>query len=367
MHRTFRIALASLAGLLVAAGALWADTIKRSPSPLENVTVTKETYKKVVYTLGETNISNEMDRLRDRILGVEYDEWPEGWVEGHEALAASDFQKAFDSFDDVFKAPSSDFPQAKQYGLFMKAETLRLWGESGNDGALKEAATLYNKLLADDPETVHAAKAHIGLGTCLLLQGGKDQALAEFEKVLADEYFTGSDKVAAKVGKAHVTELDKKWAQAIAEYTQILGEAQKEAPETSYLVKVRIATCNVGAGKLPEAQDEFNRILSSSDIPVSIRASVRASALNGRGECGWKNKDYEKAMWDFLRVVILYESVTSESPKAFYLAGQCMRNISRILEKENKKEEARMWKFRAGELEKELQVKFPGSPYSKGG
>jgi len=367
MNRTFRIALAALPGLFLAAGALRADTIKRSPSPLENVTVTKETFKKVVYTLGETAISNEMDRLKDRIIGVEYDEWPEGWVEGHEALAASSFQKALDNFEDVIKASSSEFPQAKQYGLFWKAETQRRWGESGNDNELKNAVNSYGKLLKDEPESVHAAKAHIGLGTCYLLMKLKDQALPEFDLVLAEEYFTGADKIAAKVGKAQVSEGETKWAQAIAEYTAILAEAQKAAPEMVYMVKVRIAACNVGAGKFPDALDEFNRILASSDIPEGIRTTVRASALNGRGECSWKNKEYEKALWDFLRVVVLYEGVTSESPKAFNLAGQCMRNLARLADKDNKKDEARMWKMRANELEKELKEKFPGSPYSKGG
>ncbi|MCU0723381.1 MAG: hypothetical protein MUC63_07180, partial [Planctomycetes bacterium] len=125
--------------------------------------------------------------------------------------------------------------------------------------------------------------------------------------------------------------------------------------------------CSLNLGKVDEAKDEFSRILASGELPAKERASIRASALNGRGECGWKSKDYEKAMWDFLRVVVLYEAVTSESPKAFYYASQCMRNYSRVLEKDNKKEEARVWKIRANDLEKELKEKFPGSPWARGG
>lgn len=368
MDRSIRILLSAGAGLLLLAGAVRADTIKRSPSPLENVTVKKETYKKVVYQLGDTAIQNEMDRKKDRILGVEYDEWPEGWESGKEALAASDFQRAFNDFMDVAKASSEDFPQAKQYGQFWMAETCRRWGESGNGDALKQAIGRYKELMANEPETVFLARVYIGLGNCLLLTGSTDEAMGYFDKVFADEYFSEGEKVLAKLGKAQVLERGAKFPAAAAEYTAILGEAQKSAPEMVYMVRVRIANCNLNIqGKVDEAQEEFNRILASSDLPVDSRANIRASALNGRGECWWKKREYEKAMWDFLRVVILHEAVTSESPKAYNFAVQCMRNWARALEKESKKEEAGMWKRRAKELEDELRNKFPGSPYARAG
>ncbi|GEM_PF-3077165 len=346
--------------LALAASDLQADTIYRTKGTnLERVQIFNETFQVVEYyppggmKIKQSIRQNEVER-------VEYDNWPIDYEDGKLALKESRFQDAYNAFMGAAGANDEDYPQAEQYGLFWAAETCRKWAQAGNGSALNEALKIYNELIARKPDTVHLAKVHVGLGNCFLLMGKKNEAVAEFNKVLNEDLFKVADKVSAKVAMAHVAELEGKYRNALNKYDAIKDEAAKYAPETLPLVKVRMASCKVGLEQYDEALGDFNRILSSAKAP-----EVRAGAYNGRGECHWKKKQYEKGMWDFLRVVVLYETVTTESPKAFYYASLCMRNVGSALRDEGKKDEERKWRYRARELMGELKTKFPGSSWAK--
>jgi tetratricopeptide (TPR) repeat protein len=353
------------AGLILALGAqtLFADNIIRQRSNIENVTVIRETFKKVFYyPPGGMKIEQSQDYIENKVIRVEYDMWPEEWENGKAALANSQFTDAYDLFMEMTKASKDQFPQAIQYGLFWAAETIRKAAEAGS-GNPAEALGIYDKLLKRVPETVHLAKVLVGRGKCLLLLGKKAEALAEFNRVPGEKYFKPADKVDAKVQMALIAELEGKYRVALQEYNKIQDEAVKVAPAAVPLVKVRMGACKVGLGKFDEALGDFNRILTSADqiTDLSKKAEVKAAAYNGRGECYWKKKEYENGMWDFLRVIVLYETVTSESPKAFWHASECMKNMAGKLRKEGNKDEARMWRGRSRELYGELKKKFPGS------
>jgi tetratricopeptide (TPR) repeat protein len=360
MHPALRIALLASASLFLLPRSLVADTIHRDPAPIRNVTVIQETYRKVAYKIpGGGDIVNQLDRKRDRVRSVEYDEWPAGWEEGLAALASNRWMEALDGFLQVARANPDDYPQARQYGLFWAAETLRRWGEGGNAEALTRAVAAYRQLMSAEPETVFLARVHVGLGDCLLRTGNPDEARGGFEKVLADAYFSEGDRILAKLGKAGIREAGGDFQAALGEYTTILEEAKRSAPETVGTARVRVARCLLNLpDRVDEAQAEFDRVLAITDLPADSRASIRAGALNGRGECRWKKKEYEKAMGDFLRVVILYEEVASETRKAYPLAVQCMQSRARALETERKREEAGAWRRRAKDLDDEFRRKF---------
>lgn len=349
------LAVGLLVGLLGA--TVQADTIVRSKSNIENVEVFNETYEVVEYYPPGIRIAQK--QAQKEVIKVEYDNWPESWEIGHENLANSAFEQAYQDFLDVSRANAEDFPQARQYGMFWAAETLRKAGEAGNTGAIQQALADYDKLLQAKPDTVHFFKVAIGKGRCFLMLKKQAQALAEFEKVLNAEVAKPDDKVNARVAKAMVSEMEGRYRNALNEYEQILDDAQRYAPDSVPLVKVRIASCKVGLEQFEDALAEFNRILSSAKKP-----EVRAAAYNGRGDCYWKKRDYEKALWDYLHVVVLFETVTSESPKAFYYAAQSMSNVAAELRKEGKKDEERVWRSRSRELIGELRTKFPGSEYA---
>jgi len=360
MRASLRVVLAAGALAFLVAGELLADTVYRKRANQEGVNVYKETFKKVFYTPPGSKLKQDFDYLKDKVIRVEYENWPEEWDYGRDDLANSRFQDAYDAFIAVSKASADSFPQARQYGLYWACETLVKWAEAGNGRALGEALKTFDMLMQAEPETVHLAKVFIGKGKCYLLMGKKAEALAEFNKVFREEYFKPEDKVAARVQMALIAELGKQYRKALDQYTQILGEANQVAPDAVPLVKVRMAACKVGLEQYDEALDEFDRLLSSAKT-----AAVKAAAYNGRGECHWKKKEYETAMWDFLRVVVLYETITSESPKAFYYASMCMKNMAAIYRKQNKKEEEKLWRGRSRGLFGELKEKFPGSPWVK--
>ncbi|MHC4599105.1 MAG: tetratricopeptide repeat protein, partial [Planctomycetota bacterium] len=317
MKGTHCTAFLAVALLLLAAVSASADTIVRARSNIEGVTVIEENYQKVVYfPPGGIKIKQSADQLTDKVIRVDYELWPDTWALGHEDLKNSRFQDAYDAFLDVAKASKEQYPQAKQYGLFWAAETLLKWAEAGNGAAIKEAMGTYGELLRSVPKTVHLAKVYVGLGRCYILLGKKNEAQAELNKVEPEKYFKPADKVEAKVQIAKIAELEGKFRNALAEYQGLLKQAEKVAPKAVPLVKVRMAACKVGLGKFNDALDDFNRLLSSAKTPA-----VKASAYNGLGECHWKKKDYKKAMMFFLRVVVLFETVTSESPKAFWFAS----------------------------------------------
>jgi tetratricopeptide (TPR) repeat protein len=310
-------------------------------------------------------IEQRMDRLENGVLRVEYSAWPEDWVSGQDALREGRFLDARDAFLKVSRADPKTFPQALQYGLFYAAESLRMWAAVGNPAAWKEALALYGDLFRRVPDTVHFAKAHLGRGKCLLELGKTPDALAAFNRVLESPNASATEKIGAKVQVARIAEEEGRLRTAVKAYRDLLRESQKLAPPAVPVVKVRLAACKLRMGKFDEAADEFSRILASDQrmTDPQKRAEVNSAAYAGRGECYWKKKEYEKGMWDFLRVIILYGSSNTQTPKALWHASACMKNMAAQHRKAGEKDRARIWRGRSVLLFRELGEKFPRSPW----
>jgi hypothetical protein len=130
-------------------------------------------------------------------------------------------------------------------------------------------------------------------------------------------------------------------------------------------VKIRVASCLLGLGRVDEALSGFGRILAFAEgvSDPEQRVQVKAAALAGRGECYWKKKEYEKGMWDFLRVVVLFDASGPMVPKALWHASACMKNLAARHREAGEKEQAGIWRGRSRALLHELGEKFPASPW----
>jgi hypothetical protein len=92
--------------------------------------------------------------------------------------------------------------------------------------------------------------------------------------------------------------------------------ADKLPKDSRQIQQARIgqAECLAALGKLPEARDKLNMVLDEAKNDKELRAQ----AYNTLGQCSYAAKQYKDALWDFLRVDVVYYQDREEHAKALY-------------------------------------------------
>jgi tetratricopeptide (TPR) repeat protein len=350
---------AILAGALLS--GVYADTIvRKNGTKMADMVVVLETIKETKYKLGDSGIMQSMDSKK--IARVEYESIPLAYEQAEADRKTCLFPSAINNYQKAMAANPQDYPWARQYAMFGIAETLRAWAEAGDISRFSQAIGAYQGLLKFMPDTIHFYGCQLGMAKCLLAMKKYNEASGLFDKVIADNY---DDRytIQAQIGKARILEVHKKFREAKHKYREIYNKARSlassdpSAKDIPNQALVREGACLVGMGKIDEAMSFFEDLIKQAESD-----EVLAGAHNGVGDCYYKKRRMEDAMWAFLKVAIVFEHITSEAPKAFYYAYASMSEVAGKMKDQNK---ARDWKGRAKGLKAELRRKFPGSPYAR--
>ncbi len=100
--------------------------------------------------------------------------------------------------------------------------------------------------------------------------------------------------------------------------TKLQGLADKFPKGSPQNLRARIyqAECLAGLDRLAEAETKLNAILAE----VKKDNDIRAQAYNTLGQCFYQAKNYQSALWNFLRVDVIYHQNREEHARAlFYL------------------------------------------------
>jgi tetratricopeptide (TPR) repeat protein len=319
------------------------DTIyRRGIRPVENVTVTGETYTKVTYEMtgpGGAKAEGAVDS--DSVLEVSYGDAPAAFQNAQALIGASQFENALKQLDEAAKAQVAR-PWPQRYLPFLKGECLRQLGRH------QEAIAEYEKLLQGDPQSRLAPLSLWGVAQCRLGMAGENlaEAVNKFNELSAKDY-PPIWKLRAQLGKALVKEsqgMAAVKAGVSPEATALLNEALKEHEEILKLEKPSEEQKTAG---FDPADERFQDVLFDAKahkgmILVALLNKDEAEkwytklvgeavdgrrrearAYNQRGDCFLAFKAIERALWDYRRVAVAYFTDHEQDQYALKRCVEC--------------------------------------------
>jgi hypothetical protein len=211
-----------------------------------------------------------------------------------------------------FKVATLTARQAEENGSSAK-EALKLLGEfkvrDAGGWQITRAARLLAQLLAEDGKLDQAERVYNDLAAIAETREarGHFQLLAAQVSMRPGKYADAQAKL-----QALVTDLPKDSPQrARAEILQAVCLAQTK------LAGLKGGEVEAKAKAIADATARLNAILDGNKADKE----VRAAAYNALGECHYAAGQYKEALWDFLRVDVVYHQNQEQLAKALYYLG----------------------------------------------
>jgi TolA-binding protein len=133
------------------------------------------------------------------------------------------------------------------------------------------AQTAYQDVIAKYPASPAARTAHYQLGVMQLQAGNAAQAEQTFQQVASDAGATSMYGLMARLGHAQALVEQKKYDDAIKEYTDLSGQRDSSLPIDGVLMQLA-RTCQK-AGKTQDARAAFKRVVDEfPDSPYAADA-----------------------------------------------------------------------------------------------
>jgi len=150
----------------------------------------------------------------------------------------------------------------------------------------------------------------------LLIAGGK---FADAEKVYTDlannNDLPGEARNTFRLLEARLSMRPGKYADANTKLQGLIDKFPKGSPQ-NLRARIYQAECLAGMDRLAEAESKLTAILAEAKKDKEIRAQ----AYNTLGQCLYQAKNYQGALWNFLRVDVVYHQNREEHARAlFYL------------------------------------------------
>jgi hypothetical protein len=189
--------------------------------------------------------------------------------------------------------------------------TVRLAQEDGSNlasgiGKLKQ----FTSKNAGGWQIVPAAQM---LGQLLIVEGKAEDAEQVYKDLSANTDLPQDARSAFQLSAARLSMRPGKYAEANTKLQALIDKLPKGSRQT---IRARIyqAECLAGLNRLAEAEAKLNAILDE----VKKDKEVRAQAYNTLGQCRYQAKNYQGALWDFLRVDVVYYQNREEHARALY-------------------------------------------------
>jgi hypothetical protein len=151
------------------------------------------------------------------------------------------------------------------------------------------------------------------LGQLLVANGKFDVAEEVYNDLAGNNKLPKDARDTFKLLAAKLSMQPGKYDKALAQLQELAGRFPKGSRQ---LLKAQMyqAECLAGLNKLAEAQEKLKAILSEAKNDKDLRAQ----AYNTLGHCHEVAKDYKGALWDYLRVDVVYYQNREEHARALY-------------------------------------------------
>jgi len=307
--------------LVVSTPVLFADVIvQRTIAGEQTLRVDRigtETYKEVKYLLG----GSWQKMSAENIIEIRRERTTLGFQSAEQARAEGNYNEAIKKYDALLERELDDEDMwEKAYATYYKALCLQMLG-GAEPAKLTEAMKVYKEFLNKFPEHRLVPHALQGRGTCALSRNLWADAEGAFSKLASREY----GKYWEIIGKYWLGEVAYRQgdtSKAKQQWRLILGSADRYGMKD---VRAKLTLLEgleeMKKGNMDKAKKKFEKVI---DMGASSN-DVLAKAHNGLGDCyyreaGGDKAKLRKALFEYLKVVLLYSSVRKEYIHALEMA-----------------------------------------------
>jgi len=307
------------------------------------VTISRETYKVVHYGIGEGVRTSWQDERTENVVSVEHGNQPVRFISAEEDRKKGAYESAIEKYRACIKY-EGEKEWVKVYSSFYVAECFFLWSKT-DPSKLEEALKSYDNFIAQFPDHRFVPDSWQGKAHCALMLG-KPQVAKEAYEQMAKGEFGPKYRYWGEIGLAQLELAQGTTAQALERIRKILIDTNaQKVPGVVATCKLLLAKGLVAAQKYDEAIKNLKETVSN---PGEVGKEVMATAHSLLGDCYRQlgsTPDTEKALMEYLKVVLLYPAVESEYRKALKNAielaesfgGDTYKEIIKGLKEEAKK------------------------------
>ena len=341
------LALAALAGFVEAADTAQVTTVKNVPY---KGTVLVDQYDKIeieaVTTNRETGAQEKKKvTLRpSEVRMIKYSPVDMDFLSGQNMLKQGRYAEALAKFDAALK-DSKAGKWVGQYAGFYRAECLAKMAET-DAKQRTPAIQAYEQLIAKHPKSRFLPHAYLGMAT--VYHGAGDTAkMASALGKLDPAKFGDEWKIRRKFWDATLLETKKAYDAAQKAYGALVAEAEKaKDPSMVEQALVSQGRCLLKAKKYDQGERVLFQVAKDAQ-----EEETKAQIRNALGDSFWARGEVNEAMFQYLRVAVLYFEQPEEHAKALYWASKCFAK--------------RGDPARAKELTAELKRDHKDSPWAK--
>ena len=186
------------------------------------------------------------------------------------------------------------------------------------------AQSYYSRFVKLFPDNPQLGEVYYRLGNSLFMQGKHQEAINSYGKSLKI-----SKERDILLNSLYSTALSWEnlgnWTKSAETFQKFLGEYPKS--KLVPLAHLKLANSLFQLKKYTQARDHYSWIIKGSEeTELAVEAQYRM------GDCWFNEKDYDKALVEYLRIPILYPQYKEWAIKAKLQVGQCYQALGKIKE-----------------------------------
>lgn len=324
------------------------EIILKNGPPRIRVKILEDTWQGVKYRMGKRLMPQTVPV--NNVASVRYAEQPGRWADFAEYATTKRFySKAIIYFNKKLERLQGE-PWRGQYIFFYLGYAHLQRGDTAKD---YEEARKNFEMLKSGPykDSRFIFQAYKGIGDSYYSENRYDEAIDAYKK--ARKKFVA---MAQKAGSDPVQRYCQWWAHK-SEYARIrvVEETDPETAKSQYdrlASKARnfpdiVSLCRAGVGRSLIKTKQYPRAIKRFEAMIEeARNSGEDAALSGAyvglGDCYYANKDYIRARYNYLRVIVLYFQDEQYLMQAHYFAGRCYEKLA----EDRREPDAKKWACR---------------------
>lgn len=279
---------------------------------VKNARITKETWKTITYKVG---VSTQFEAAED-VLKIVHGNPPLQFSRAESARNDGKWSIAIERYESAAKRHPKKW--VEKYSRFYIAECYREWGRS-DPAKTTEAIKAYELYLSKFSDHRFVPNAHYGKALAAEAARNAAKARGSYKELSGGKYGErwgllgefGVGKISRDIGIL----------KRVKDKAKRLGMRDIEAAATLFLAEA------LKQSKPKEAMKLYDEIVRNT---TQVGKEVLATAHNGLGDCylklGASQQDQKKALYEYLKVVVLYAGVRNQ-----YIYA--LKKAIRVLEK----------------------------------
>lgn len=230
---------------------------------------------------------------------------------------------------------------------FMQAFCTAKLALTGEAGTLDEAAAAIGGFVNADKDSYRFYEAVEVFGDVLIARGAFDQAEQQYGQMVSSPWAEMQQRGRLKV--ARTQELQKKWAEAVANYqaVQAVESATAAARQAKLAARVGLARCSAFQGDPTAAIRDLQQLIVEES---STNTELFAQIYNALGNCHVQAGNNKAAINAFLHTDLLYYQTPDYHAEALYQLGNLFAQIGKVNE--------------SAEAREKLKSRYAASPWA---